>query len=66
MINTDIFSAYDLLDFIPGISYPIYESKYFNQNINKFEDFRLLDKSCEKKMEILLLCHYIHIIRMKI
>ena len=43
-------AIWDLLDFIPGISYPIYESKYFNQNINKFEvDFRLLDKSCEKE-----------------
>ena len=43
-------AIWDLLDFIPGLSYPIYESKYFNQNINKFEvDFRLLDKSCEKE-----------------
>ena len=40
---------WDLLDFIPGISYPIYESRYFNQKTNKFEvDFRQLDKSCEK------------------
>ena len=43
-------AIWDLLDFIPGVSYPIYESKYFNQNINKFEvDFRLLDKSCDKE-----------------
>ena len=40
---------WDLMDFIPGINYPLYESKYFNQNIKKFEpDFRLLDEICEK------------------
>ena len=43
-------AIWDLLDFIPGISYPIYESKYFNQITNKFEaDFRELDKTCEKE-----------------
>ncbi len=41
---------WDLIDFIPGLNYPIYESKYFNQNINKFEvDFRLLDKTIKQK-----------------
>ena len=40
----------DLLDFIPGINYPLYESKNFNQNINSIEvDFRLLDKQYEKE-----------------
>jgi len=35
----------DFIDFIPGINYPLYESKTFNQNINSIEaDFRLLDK----------------------
>ena len=35
----------DFIDFIPGINYPLYESKDFNQNINSIEaDFRLLDK----------------------
>jgi microcin C transport system permease protein len=39
---------WDLMDFIPGIKYPLYESKYFNQKINKFEtDFRLLNKTTE-------------------
>jgi microcin C transport system permease protein len=39
----------DLIDFIPGINYPFYESKQFNQNINRFEaDFRLLKKVCEE------------------
>ena len=43
-------AIWDLLDFIPGISYPIYQSKDFNQSTNKFEvDFRLLDKTCEKE-----------------
>ena len=41
-------ALWDLLDFIPGINYPLYESKYFNQKINKFEtDFRLLDRTTE-------------------
>ncbi len=41
-------AIWDFLDFIPGISYPIYESKYFNQITNQFEvDFRILDKTCE-------------------
>ena len=35
----------DFIDFIPGVNYPLYESKTFNQNINSIEaDFRLLDK----------------------
>ena len=35
----------DFFDFIPGVDYPLYESKTFNQRINKIEaDFRLLDK----------------------
>ena len=35
----------DFFDFIPGVDYPLYESKTFNQKINKIEaDFRLLDK----------------------
>jgi len=43
-------AIWDFLDFIPGLSYPIYESKYFNQITNKFEvDFRLLDEFCEKE-----------------
>ena len=38
----------DFIDFIPGINYPLYESKDFNQNINSIEaDFRLLDKQTE-------------------
>ena len=38
----------DFLDFIPGLDYPLYESRTFNQNINKIEaDFRLLDKQLE-------------------
>ena len=38
----------DFIDFIPGINYPLYESKQFNQNINSIEaDFRLLDKQTE-------------------
>jgi len=40
----------DFLDFIPGINYPLYESKNFNQNINSIEvNFRLLDKQFEKE-----------------
>ena len=35
----------DLLDFIPGINYPLYEAKKFNQKGNKIEvDFRKLKK----------------------
>ena len=38
----------DFLDFIPGVNYPLYESKKFNQNINSIEvNFRLLDKQFE-------------------
>jgi len=38
----------DFIDFIPGINYPLYESKTFNQNINSIEvDFRLLKKEVE-------------------
>ncbi len=41
---------WDLMDFIPGIEYPVYESSYFNQNINQvLVDFRLLDKDWEKQ-----------------
>lgn len=40
----------DLLDFIPGINYPLYESKTFNQNSNRIEvDFRKLKKQIEKQ-----------------
>ena len=40
----------DFIDFIPGINYPLYEAKKFNQNINSIEvDFRLLDKQYEKE-----------------
>ena len=40
----------DFLDFIPGVNYPLYESKKFNQNINSIEvNFRLLDKQFEKE-----------------
>ena len=43
-------AVWDFLDFIPGVSYPLYESKFFKQNINKLEvDFRLLDKRLEKE-----------------
>jgi len=39
---------WDLIDFIPGIRYPVYESTYFNQNTNNvLVDFRLLNKTCE-------------------
>ena len=35
----------DLFDFIPGINYPLYEAKTFNQKSNKIEvDFRQLKK----------------------
>jgi len=40
----------DFIDFIPGINYPLYESKTFNQEINSIEaDFRLLDKQVENE-----------------
>jgi len=40
----------DFLDFIPGIKYPLYESKKFNQKSNSIEvDFRLLDKQFENE-----------------
>ena len=40
----------DFFDFIPGINYPLYESKTFNQKINSIEvNFRLLDKELEKE-----------------
>ncbi len=40
----------DFFDFIPGINYPLYESKTFNQKINSIEvNFRLLDKQLEKE-----------------
>ena len=43
-------ALWDLMDFIPWVTYPLYESKYFNQYTNKFEvDFRLLDETCEKE-----------------
>ena len=39
---------WDLIDFIPGIKYPVYESTDFNQNTNNvLVDFRLLNKTCE-------------------
>ena len=39
----------DLLDFIPGINYPLYESKTFNQNTSQIEvDFRNLQKEINK------------------
>jgi len=49
--NSISFPAFwDLIDFIPGISYPLYESKSFGQNINKLEvDFRLLDRTCKNE-----------------
>ncbi len=48
--NLSFPALWDFLDFIPGISYPLYEAKNFNQNINKLEvDFRLLDKRLEKE-----------------
>ena len=40
----------DFIDFIPGINYPLYEAKNFNQKINSIEaDFRLLDKQFENE-----------------
>lgn len=48
--NLSFPALWDFLDFIPGISYPLYEAKNFNQNINKLEvDFRLLNKRLEKE-----------------
>jgi len=39
----------DLLDFIPGINYPLYESKTFNQYNDRIEvDFRKLKKEINK------------------
>ena len=39
-------AVWDLLDFIPGIDYPVYEAKVFNQNTTSIEvDFRLLNKT---------------------
>ena len=39
----------DLLDFIPGINYPLYESKTFNQKSSRIEvDFRKLKKEINK------------------
>ena len=39
-------AIWDLLDFIPGISYPVYEAKKFNQTGTSVEvDFRLLNKT---------------------
>ena len=43
-------AIWDLLDFIPGINYPVYESDKFGQFTNSIEvDFRLLDKLFEKQ-----------------
>jgi len=40
----------DLLDFIPGINYPLYESKTFDQNSSRIEvDFRKLKKEINKQ-----------------
>ena len=40
----------DLLDFIPGINYPLYESKTFNQQSSRIEvDFRKLQKEIQKE-----------------
>ena len=39
---------WDLIDFIPGVTYPLYEAQKFGQNTNKFEvDFRLLAQQCK-------------------
>ena len=39
----------DFISFIPGITYPLYESKTFNQDISSIQvNFRLLDKQFEK------------------
>jgi len=54
-IFTDKYQYYfpaivDFFDFIPGINYPLYESKTFNQNINSIEvNFRLLDQELEEE-----------------
>ena len=49
--NKISFPAFwDLMDFIPGINYPLYEAKSFGQNINKLEvDFRLLARQCKEE-----------------
>ena len=40
----------DLLDFIPGVNYPLYESKTFNQQSSRIEvDFRKLQKEIRKE-----------------
>ena len=40
----------DFISFIPGITYPLYESKTFNQDISSIQvNFRLLDKQFEKQ-----------------
>ena len=37
------------MDFIPGITYPVYEAKKFNQKTNKFEvEFRQLEEEIRK------------------
>jgi microcin C transport system permease protein len=49
--NNDYYfpAIVDLLDFIPGINYPLYESKTFDQASNRIEvDFRKLKKQIEK------------------
>ena len=39
----------DFLDFLPGVNYPLYEAKDFNQNINSIQaDFRLLNNEIKK------------------
>ncbi len=39
-------ALWDFLDFIPGINYPVYEAKSFNQKTTRIEvDFRLLNKT---------------------
>ena len=39
---------WELIDWIPGVTLPIYEAEYFNQNTGNFEaDFKLLAKTCE-------------------
>ena len=39
----------DFFSFLPGVNYPLYESKTFNQNISSIEvNFRLLDAELEK------------------
>ena len=40
----------DFISFIPGVAYPLYESKTFNQDISSIQvNFRLLDKQFEKQ-----------------